>query len=120
MDFSFITDFFTGMNGFTQDMWNWFYQGMYDFTKEVMVAMTKAMIYAYFSSMIFAAEIAYEVVQDIVQGLGITQQIQSAYSTIPEDMRNTLAFFRIPEALTIIFSAIPTKMAMKFVPFIGR
>ena len=78
------------------------------------------MIYAYFQSMIFAAEIGYDVVQDIFLDLGITQEVQNAYSSIPDDMRATLAFFRIPEALTIIFSAVPTRWAMKFIPFIGR
>jgi hypothetical protein len=120
MDFSFITDFFTSVNAFIQDFWNWIYLGVYDFIKEVLVVLTKAIIYAYFQSLIFAAEIGYEVVQDIFNDLGVTQQVQNAYSTIPEDMRNTLAFFRIPEALTIIFSAVPTRWAMKFIPFIGR
>lgn len=120
MDFSFITDFFAHIYEFIQYLWDWMTTGIYLFIKEVMVFLTKVLIYAYFKSMIFAAQIGYEVVQDIFDDLGVTQEVQSAYSLIPEDMRNTLAFFRIPEALTIVFSAVPTRWAMKFIPFIGR
>lgn len=120
MDFSFLTEFFGHLYDFIQYIWNWMYVGVYEFIKEILVVLTKAAIYTYFRMMIFAAEIGFEVVQDIFSDLGVTQEVQSAYTSIPEDMRNTLAFFRIPEALTLLFSAIPTRWAMKFIPFIGR
>lgn len=120
MDFGFITDWFEQVNVFFQSAWDWLYYGIYDFVKETFVLLTKVMIYSAIQTAIFTAEVAYEAVQDISADLGVTQQAQAAYNSIPAQMRSTLDFFGIPQALTIILSAIPTRLAMRFVPFIGR
>ncbi len=120
MDFSWIGDFFNNVQMFFQDIWQFFYTGMYDFVKEIFVVLTKVMIYAYFQSLIFCIDIAYDVVQDILAETGVTQAIQQAYNNIPPDIRSMLSFFNIPQGLSLIFSAIPTRWAMKFIPFIGR
>lgn len=120
MDLSFISEFFVNVSQFFQAAWDFIASGIYDFTKETMVFLTKVAIYSYIETSIFLVDVAYEVVQDIFVDLGIASQVQSAYSTIPGEIQNTLAFFGVPEALTIIFSAVPTRWAMKFVPFIGR
>lgn len=120
MDLGFVSDFFAGANEFLQAAWDYIYSGVYDFVKEVMVLLTKVAIYGYVQSTLFAVDIAYEVVQDIFVDLNIASRVESAYSSIPGQIRNALSFFGIPEALTIIFSAIPTRIAMKFIPLIGR
>ena len=120
IDLSWIGIFFEQIIRFVQSLWDWIRQGIYEFTQEAFVVGTKAAIYGYIQLCIFLVEVAYEVVQDIFSDLGIVQHVESAYSTIPEGMRNTLEFFGIPLALTIIFAAIPTRLVMRFVPFIGR
>lgn len=127
MDFSFITDFFDSINQFLQYAWDWLAIGIYEFVKECFVVMTKASIYAFIQGTIFLVDVAAEVVDvaaevvgDISADLGVTRAAQSAYDSIPSDMRATLDFFGVPQALTIILAAIPTRMVMRFIPFIGR
>lgn len=120
MDLSFISNFFVNVSHFFQAIWDFICSGIYDFTKEVMVYLTKVSIHAYIQGTLFLVDVAYEVVQDILADLNITSQVQNAYNSIPSEIRSTLSFFGVPEALTIIFSAVPTRWAMKFVPFIGR
>lgn len=120
MDFSFITDFFDSINQFLQYAWDWLAIGIYEFVKECFVVMTKASIYAFIQGTIFLVDVAAEVVGDISADLGVTDAAQSAYNSIPSDMRATLDFFGVPQALTIILAAIPTRMVMRFIPFIGR
>lgn len=120
MDFSFITEWFDQVSAFFQAGWDWLYFGIYDFIKETFVLLTKVMIYSAIQTAIFTAQVAFEAVQDISADLGVTQHAQAAYNSIPQNMRATLDFFGVPQALTIIFSAIPTKFAMRFVPFVGR
>jgi E3 ubiquitin-protein ligase DOA10 len=120
MDFSFITDFFNSTTGFFQYLWDWLTNGIYQLIKETFVFLTKVMIYSYLKSLIFLVDVAYEVVGDISADLGVTAKAQAAYNSIPQAQRSVLDFFGVPQALTIILSAIPTRMAMRFVPFIGR
>ncbi|MOA55002.1 hypothetical protein D3C78_1787160 [compost metagenome] len=101
-------------------MWDYVYSGIYEFTKEVMVFATKVAIHTYIEITIFAYEVAFDVVQDFIADLGIAARVESAYSSIPSPIRDGLSFFGVPQALVIIGSAIPTRIAMRFIPFIGR
>jgi hypothetical protein len=116
----FISDFFVNVSAFFQSIWDWMYVGIYDFAKEVMVYLTKVSMYTWIQIQLFAIDVALQVVQDIFVDLGVTLQVQNAWNMVPENMRNTLTFFGIPQALTIIVTAIPARIAMRFIPFIGR
>lgn len=120
MDLTFIADFFTGINAFITDSWDFMQSGIYEFFKSFLVVVSKALIYSYIQTTIFFLDVAYTVVQEIMQDVGVTQQVQSMYGQIPADVRNTLGFFNVPQALTMIFSAVPTRWALKFVPFSGH
>ncbi|MGL4317344.1 MAG: DUF2523 family protein [Pseudomonas sp.] len=119
MDFGFIADFFTGINDFVSYVWDFMQSGIYQFFKDLLVTITKALIWSYLQATIFFLDVAYTVVQEILEDVGVTQQVQSMYGQIPADVRSTLAFFNVPQALTMIFSAFPTRWALKFVPFSG-
>lgn len=116
MDIPFIGDILN----FFQSVWYWLYQGIYDFVKEAFVLATKMAIYGYIQGMIFLMEVSYEVFASIMDEIGVSQQIESMYSSLDGDIRAALGFFGIPDALNIIVSAIGTRWTMKFVPFIGR
>lgn len=120
VDLGFIGAFFDQVGAFLQYVWNWFLQGIYEFVQDAFVVATKVAIYSYIQMSLFLVDVAYEVVMDILADLNIAQYVQSSYSSLPQSMRSVLEFFGIPQALTIIFAAIPTRMAMRFVPFIGR
>ena len=61
-------------------------------------------------------DVAYEVVQELLRESGVTELVKSAWASIPGNIQSMLAFFKIPQGLTLIFSAIPTRWAMKFIP----
>lgn len=116
----FISTFFVHVSEFFQSARDWLYLGIYDFVKEVMVYATKASLYAWIQVQLFAIDVAFQVVSDIFIDIGLTQQVQNAWMLIPQNIRDTLSFFGVPESLTIIGSAIPARIAMRFIPFIGR
>jgi hypothetical protein len=119
MDLGFIADWFTNVNTFFQAAWTFMASGIYDFVKTILELLTKSAIYSFFEFKIFMLDIGYTVVQGIMQETGITALVTSAWSSVPAEMQQLLAFFNIPQGLTLIFSAIPTRWAMKFIPGIG-
>ncbi|WP_443691452.1 DUF2523 family protein [Pseudomonas sp.] len=116
MDLGFIADWFTSANTFFQYVWTFLSSGIFDFVKTVLVFFSKMLIYSFVEFKLFMLDIAYSVVQEIMQETGITLLVTSAWSSIPANVQQTLAFFNIPQGLTLIFSAIPTRWAMKFIP----
>ena len=115
-----IAEFFNNIQEFAQDVWDWLYIGIYYFFKALLVTATKAMIYAYLEGLLICMDVAYTVVQELLEDTGVIAEVRNAYNAIPADVRGYLAFFNVPQGLTLIFTAIPTRLAMKFVPIFGR
>jgi len=105
---------------FFQYVWDFFTTGIYDLLKALLVIATKAALYSYIQMQIFALEVAYEAAQDVVNSIGVTQQIRQMYSGLPGEVLSGLSFFGIPQGLNILFSAFSTRFMLRFVPFIGR
>ncbi|WP_287031332.1 DUF2523 family protein [Pseudomonas sp. UBA6310] len=115
-----ISGFLDQIVGFFQSIWDFLVSGIYDFAKDGMVLLTKAAMYSYIQIQIFALDVAYTSAQEIIGELGIAQFIQQKYNGINGDLLSAFSFFGVPEALNIIFSALSTRFALRFVPFIGR
>lgn len=101
---------------FFQAQWDFMDSGIYEFIKSLLVVVTKAAIWTAIQVKIISIDIAYTVVQEVLQDSGVTALVKSSWASIPGDMQSTLAFFKIPQGLTLILSAIPTKWAMRFIP----
>ena len=105
---------------FFQYIWDWFTSGIYEFSKDFLKAATKVAIYAYFQSMLLAIEVGYEVFQELMSNLGVSQTIHQYWGSVDSDVRSLLSFFGIPDAVNMLTSAIGTRFVMRFIPFIGR
>lgn len=120
MDFTFIEAFFNGITAFMQASWEFIETGIYALFISFMQFLTKALIYSYMKFALMSLEIASGVVTQIMQETGVTALVKSSWASIPGDIQSTLGFFNIPQGLSMIFSAIPTKWAMKFIPGMGN
>lgn len=115
-----LSGFLDQILSFFQFVWDFLSTGIYDLIKEGLVVLTKAAIYSWVQIQLLALEVAYEAAQDIVTDIGVTQFVRQRYSGIPSETAAVLEFFGVPQALNILFSALSTRFALKFVPFIGR
>lgn len=115
-----LSGFLDQIIAFFQFIWDFLSTGIYDFVKDGLVLLTKAAMYSWFQVQVFALEVAYEAAQSIMSDLGVAQAVRQRWGDIPADVADTLTFFGIPQALNIIFSALSTRFALKFVPFLGR
>ncbi|KPZ27801.1 Bacteriophage protein [Pseudomonas coronafaciens pv. coronafaciens] len=116
MDFSWLAHWLDSANTFFQYIWDFMATGIYQFFKDALVIVTKALIYSYLQFKILMLDISVTVVKEISEESGVTALVKSSWASIPGDIQSTLAFFKIPQGLTLIFSAIPARWAMKFVP----
>lgn len=123
MDFpslDFLVTWFDQVTEFVAWIWEFFTNGIYDFFKEALSALTKVLIYSYLQTQLFAIEIAHDAVMSLLDDVGVIDQVDSAFGSLPAEVRSGLSFFRIPESVGVIFSAFATRWAMAFVPFVGR
>lgn len=115
-----LAGFINNLVVFINWIWEFFTNGIYELLKSFLVVLTKASIYATLQATLLSIDVAYTAVQQIMQEIGVTQTLQNTWNLIPSQVRGYLEFFNVPQGLGLILSAIPTRLAMRFVPFIGR
>jgi len=70
----------------------------------------------YIGMQIEAMKFAWLVAQNILNDLQVTSKIVSALNLLPQQVRETLNFFKIPECLTNVITAYVTRFVMRFIP----
>src|SRR5437868_4216009 len=119
MDLSWIASWFNDVSTFFTAMWDFVNSGIYQFFKDALVVIVKALVYSSIEFKIFCLGVAYDVVNELVQDTGAADLVKSAWGSLSADVQSTLAFFNVPQGLSLIFAAFPTKWAMKFIPGSG-
>ena len=95
---------------------NWFSTGIYDFFVEWMAYFISSMVLLWFKLQLTGLDFAWGLAQTVIQNLGISSAIASAWNSLPVDIVSTARFFKVPEAFNILISAGVTRLVMSFIP----
>ena len=71
------------------------------------------MIIAKIKFMTFMIVFTWDVAENIIANIGISDHINSAWSSLDSNLLSTLTFFRLPECLSIVLQAFVTKFSLK-------
>lgn len=102
------------------EFFDWLFYGIYDFFVEAFAYLVEVLTIWMVKSAIVTTQFAWDVAEQIILDIGVTQALNSAWSTIPGDTASVLAFFAIPDVVNILLSALVTRWVLKFVPFTGK
>lgn len=91
---------------------NNFFEFFDDFIRNCMKSIAKLSFWLSYQAMLASSEL----VDEVVANLNISSQLNSAWSSIPVRERQMLAFFKIPEIINTIFSAVSSRFVMGFMP----
>jgi len=94
--------------------------GIYDFTIESFQFLMLKITLFTIDTVIFFISLAWDLMKVILNQVGITNALSSAWSYLDSGMLSTLTFFGIPDLINIITTAFLTKFLFKFIPFIGK
>lgn len=98
-----LSDFFGGVGGGLSDMvtqaFSWIIQ-------KVTVYQIKAKL--------AAVQFAWGVAKDILSDLQVTQGITETLSLLPQQVRDGINFFRVPECITNVLTAYTTRYVLRF------
>lgn len=106
------------MFDFFDNVWNWLTEGIYDVLSDALAALIEFLVEGYLDLLLWAVPFAWGVAQTVIQDLQLSQHINTAWSLLPTQAANTLAFFRIPEVIVIIVSAYAARLVLRFIPFV--
>lgn len=94
------------------DIYEWLTVGIYDFVTQAFAYLVEWMVVSAITTKIFMAKFAWDVAKNILINVGISDLIQSYWSTIPSENMNTFTFFRLPEVVNILLQAHVTRFVL--------
>lgn len=92
--------------------------GIFEFFEEAAKYFISTLIIWWIKAQIFGLTFAWEVGQQVLSALNVSQHISSGMSSLSPTVVSAINFFRVPEAFNILLAAGATRLAMSFIPFI--
>lgn len=109
-----LLDIVDSISNINQEFQNFRSTGIYAFFTEWFAEFMKWFYVGWYKSKLMAITFAYDVAQEVLTSLDMKSIIDSAFSALDFKVLQMISFFRIPEALNIIFSAYGTRMVLTF------
>lgn len=96
---------------------SWLFEGIYHFFVQAFAYFIEVFTYIMILFTLWATEFAWDVASAIIVNTGINNVINTAFSFLPAQTRETLNFFRVLEAITLLITSLISKYVMRFIPF---
>lgn len=100
---------------FRQELDDFRTSGIYKFFTQWFAEFIKWSMVGWFKFKLQALTFAWDVANEILTSLNLSQQIDLAFSALDSNVVSIISFFRIPEAINIILSAYTTRLVMTFI-----
>jgi hypothetical protein len=109
-----LLDITNAITDFRQDIENIRSSGIYEFFTKFFAEYIKWAIVGWYKFKLQSIIFAYDVASEMLSSLNLSQVIDSAFLHLDSRVSKFVFFFRIPEALNLIFSAYTTRIVMNF------
>jgi len=119
MDITWIATWFNAVTVFFQACWDFITNGIYTLLTDFLAVAVEAYVYSMVKFKLFCLKLAFDVVSEIATDTGAAALLQSAWGGLSGDVQSTLSFFSVPQGLTLILAAIPTKLVLRMLPGAG-
>ena len=88
--------------------------GVYEFFTKLFAEYIKWAIVGWYKFKLQSIIFAYDVASEILSSINLSSVVDTAFSALDARIVQIISFFRIPEALNLIFSAYTTRVVMNF------
>ncbi len=93
---------------------DWIYTGIYDFVVDTAAYLIALSVKATLYSTLALIDFSWDIAQQLLSDLGISQFLNSMYSQFNFQIMEILLYFRIPEFINTILGAHMTKFVFNF------
>lgn len=104
-----MAEFFTWLSEF-------FSTGLYTLITDAFASMIEWLMLLKLKWMLWLLQFSWGIAQTLISNLGVTLALQQAWGSFDSATLANLMFFRIPDAVNIILSALGTKFVLRFLP----
>lgn len=106
----------TEIVNFLNFIWEFLTSGIYQLLEDSVVYFGVKLTIWSIEFMAWSIEISWEIAQGVLTAYNVQAHLDNAWSLLPAEIANGLAFFRVPEAINNILTALTTKFVMRLIP----
>lgn len=88
---------------------------MYDMLSSFVAYLITKALTAWFDFLLWQLEFAWGIGSQVVENLHLAETINTALGGLPSDARGVVMYFRIPEAINMIFNAGVAKLVLNWI-----
>lgn len=93
----------------------WLGDDIYDFVTKIFAWAIEWYVVFLLQGKIFLAKFAWDIAKNIMANIGLSQAINIAWGYLDSQIIGYLTFFRLPEAINILFQALVTKFVLRII-----
>jgi len=112
-----LVDIVNAINDASDQIHKFLSDEVYQFLTKFVAWFVKWSVVAMWKIKLAVLKFAWDVAQEIITSLNISQYINAAWSSLNSQVLSMFVFFRVPEAVNIILSASVTKFVLRFIGF---
>lgn len=109
-----LLDIANAITEFRQDIDDIRSTGIYEFFTKVFAEYIKWAIVGWYKFKLQSIIFAYDIASEMLSSFNVSGAVDAAFSSLDSDIAQIISFFRIPEALNIIFTAYTTRIVIQF------
>jgi hypothetical protein len=94
------------------DISNWFENGLYESADSIFQRMAAWVIVWIIDAKLFMLGLGLEVAEVFIDAIGISQFLNSSFSSLDNQTANFVTYLKIPEAVNLLISAYTTRFVM--------
>lgn len=98
----------------------WLYSGIYDFIVETFALFVEYATIIMLKFTLWATSFAWDVSSTILENIGASDALASAWNLLPSDTVSTLYFFNVPQGIYFLITTAVSKYVLRFIPFMGK
>lgn len=102
--------------GFFQWVAEFFSVGIYELLTAAFASFIEWLTILKFQTMLWTLSLAWDVAQVLISNLGISSALSAAWGSFDSVTLSNLMFFRVPDAVNMILSALGTRFVLRFLP----
>lgn len=94
---------------------NWFSTGIYEFAEQAFKEATAWYVVAVVKAKIYMVGFAWDVAKIVLENIGLSQFVNSAWGALSPKLIGYLTFFKVPDALNIVIQAYATRFVLNVI-----
>jgi len=115
---NYLSGIFNSLFAFFNALWSYLTDNIYDFVVWIFRGFVEYSTLESLKFALVAVNFSWDVAKAILQDLQFAALLTNAFTALPGEVQGLLNICRVPDAISLLVTAMVTKYVLRFIPFL--